>query len=96
MKPISELFPRSLEDTFKVVSTYKDERDEMIKKAVIHINLLRKGTSFENKVETPAKLAKRINRNIFLGKHENNGELALVLKDCERKGSYSYLYYITK
>jgi hypothetical protein len=75
---------------------YKNKRDELIKKAVLHINLLRKGTIFENRIETPAKLAKRINQNPFLAGKEKDGELENVLKECERKNNYSYLYLLLK
>lgn len=75
---------------------YKNKRDEMIKKAVFHINLLRKGTAFENKIETPEKLAKRINMNPFLAGEKRDGELEMILNECSKKKNYSHLYYLLK
>ena len=80
----------------KTESTYINKRDEIIKKAVEHINLLRKGTKYESKIETPARLAKRINMNPFLAGSKNDDTLELLLKDCARKNNYSYLYYCLK
>jgi hypothetical protein len=74
-------------------SEYKSFRDQLIKEAVAHINQLRKGTKFESKVETPAKLAKRINMNPFLLR---DGELLNILNDCKKKNSYAKLYWALK
>jgi len=81
---------------FNNQTSYINKRDEIIKKAVEHINLLRKGTKYESKIETPAKLAKRINMNPFLAGNKNDDTLELLLKDCARKNNYSYLYYCLK
>ena len=66
----------------------------MISEAVEHINLLRKGTKFENKIETKEKLARRINMNPKLAGSKNDGELNLVLKNCKAKNNYSHLYWL--
>lgn len=86
--------------------TYKDERDEMIKKSVSHINSLREAQGFQYtnkyqkviklKPETPASLAKKINLNPFLAGNSKNGELKEVLKQCREKGNYAYLYSLLK
>lgn len=75
---------------------YKNRRDELIKKAVIHINELRKGTPFESKIETPEKLARRINMNPFLAGKDKDGELEYLLKVCREKNNYAGLYAILK
>lgn len=92
MKSLFELIP----SYHPKVSEYINARDEMIKQAVVHINELRKGTAYEKSIETPSKLALRINRNVFFGKHENNGELLMVINECKKKGNYSNLYWLTK
>lgn len=81
-------------DIKPTVTEYRDERDEMIKKAVVHINELRKNTPYCNYIETPAKLAKRINMNKFLAGNNNNGELYLLLSECRKKNNYSKLYWM--
>jgi len=78
---------------FEKKSDYKSERDEMIKKAVEHINLLRKNTPYCNCIETPAKLARRINLNPWLAGKKNDGELRLLIEECRKKNNYSKLYY---
>lgn len=83
-----------IEQYFEKKSDYKDERDQLIKEAVQHINLLRKNTPYCNCIETPAKLARRINMNVFLAGKKNNGELRLLLEDCRKKNNYSKLYYM--
>jgi len=72
-------------------SNYKNWRDELIKKAVEDINLLREGT--KHKKETARGLAIRANRNSFL---KNDGELDYVFKECARKRNYSHFYWLTK
>ncbi len=76
--------------------THRDNRDFLIKTAVTDINLLRKGTAYEARVETAEKLAKRINRNPFLAGQKNDGELELVLTECQKKRNYSFLYKLLK
>lgn len=84
----------NIEHFFENKSEYKSERDEMIKKAVEHINQLRQNTPYCKCIETPAKLAKRINQNIFLAGNKNNGELRNLLTECRKKNNYSKLYYV--
>jgi len=81
---------------FNNQTSYINKRDEIIKKAVEHINLLRKGTKYESKIETPAKLAKRINMNPFLAGNKNDDTLELELKQCYEKNNYSRLYWLLK
>lgn len=98
MEKISEMFEgtgSSLYKTFhQSVHSYKNWRDELIKEAVVDINSIREGTKF--KKETAASLAKRINMNPFLKGSRNDGELALVLKNCRAKRNYSHLYFLLK
>jgi len=77
----------------KIESTYINKRDEIIKKAVLHINSLRVGTPYEKKIETPAKLAKRVNMNPFL---KSTDELEMVINKCREKNNYSHLYFLLK
>lgn len=83
-----------IQQYFEKKSDYKDERDQLIKEAVQHINLLRQNTPYCNCIETPAKLARRINLNPFLAGKKNNGELKVILEKCRKKNNYSKLYYI--
>ena len=85
---------RTKENTQK--EGYKNFRDKLIKKAVRQINFLRKGTNWENKIETADKLARRINQNPFLAGKENDSELMMVLTECERRKNYAYLYSLLK
>lgn len=68
-----------VERYFNKKSDFKNERDEMIKKAVEHINKLREGTIY--KPETTRNLAIRINMNPFLAGKKNNDTLRWVLEN---------------
>ena len=85
---------------FKTIETketlFINRRDEMIKKAVVDINFLRKGTPYEKRIETPGRLALKINMNPFLAGKEKDGELEKVLNECCRKRNYSHLYLLIK
>lgn len=70
---------------------YRNRRDQLIKEAVKHINELRKGTKY--RLETPAQLAIRVNKNPFL---KSDGELELVLMGCKEKNNYAHLYWLLK
>lgn len=94
MNPISELFEgpnSSLYKAFEKATPYKNWRDELIQTAVEDINSLRVGTKY--KKETAKKLAIKCNMNPFL---KNDGELAMILRECMRKRSYSHLYFLLK
>lgn len=84
----------SIEKYFGRKTEYKNKRDELIKKAVDHINLLREEKGYRK--ETAAGLGKKINMNPFLAGKERDGELEKVLNDCRRKNNYSYLYFLLK
>lgn len=90
MKAIKELIQQQVGKELHIIS-YRNRRDELIKKAVEHINQLREGTKY--KKETPAILARRINMNKFL---LDDGELEFVLKECRQKNNYSKLYWLIK
>ncbi len=81
-----------VEKYFGKKSEYKSERDEMIKKAVEHINKLREGTIY--KPETIRNLAIRINMNPFLAGKKNNDTLRWVLEKCRSVGRYNGLYWL--
>lgn len=83
----------NIEHFFEKKDDFKNERDELIKKTVEHINELRKNTPYCKCIETPAKLARRINMNVFLAGNKNNSELRLLLEECRKKNSYAKLYY---
>lgn len=82
------------EKYFVSKTNYRNKRDELIKKAVDHINSIREGTKF--KKETASSLGKRINMNPFLAGNNRDGELERVLNDCRRKNNYSHLYFLLK
>ena len=79
---------------FEVKTEYKTSRDEMLHKAVAHINKLRENTPYCKCVETIARLAKRCNMNPFLAGKKNDGELLNLLNECKTKNNYSKLYWI--
>ena len=93
MKPIKELFTRSLELIFnsKPEVKYKNERDEIISKMVIEINRLREGTKY--KPITKRLLAIKVNKNPFL---KSNIELQLVFSECLKNGSFARLFWLLK
>ncbi len=92
MKQISQTIREYTSPTsFIERSLYKSRRDQLIKEAVEHINLLREGTKYRK--ETPANLAKRVNMNKFL---LDDGELSYVLTECKKKNNYSWLYWLVK
>lgn len=72
-------------------SPYKNRRAELIGEAVKDINLLRAGTKF--KPITARLLAIKINKNPFL---KSDGELSLLLQDCQKKRNYAKLFWILK
>lgn len=84
----------NIEKYFVSNTKYKNKRDELIKEAVDHINLMRVGTKY--KKESYMLLARRINMNPFLAGKENDGELEKVLKGCRGKSNYSHLYMLLK
>jgi len=91
MKPISELFTKSLELIFNRKVKHKNERDEIISKMVIEINILRVGTGY--KPITKRLLAIKVNKNPFL---KSNGELQLVFSECLKNGSFAKLFWLLK
>ena len=91
MKPIRELFTKSLELIFNRKVKYKNERDEIISKMVIEINILREGTKY--KPITKRLLAIKINKNPFL---KDLGELKLVFSECQKNGSFARLFWLLK
>jgi len=90
-KHISEIFTKSLEDTFNKVTEFKNERDEVISRMVIEINRLREGTKY--KPITKRLLAIKINKNPFL---KDLGELQLVFSECLKNGSFAKLFWLLK
>ena len=91
MKPIAELFNKSLELIFNRKVKYKNERDEIISKMVIEINILRVGTKY--KPITKRLLAIKVNKNPFL---KSNAELQLVFSECLKNGSFARLFWLLK
>ena len=77
---------------FIPMNEYKNERDQLIKEAVEHINTLRIGTIY--KPETTRNLAIRINSNPFLAGKKNNDTLRWVLDKCRNVGRYNGLYWL--
>lgn len=83
-------------------SSFLNRRDELIKKAVVHINQLRASQNWrfidkQGKVgrlskESPANLAKRINMNPFLAGKEKDGELEYILNHGRENNNYWLLY----
>lgn len=75
--------------TFKEVK-YKTYRDELFYRLLNGMNNKRAKLGF--KEISKARLAIAINRNPFLKK--DDGELELLIKECENKGNYKKAYYI--
>ena len=76
----------------KVCETkFKNWRAELISRLVKGINDARAGTKFKPITERVAAI--RANSNPFL---KNDGELELLIKDCEKRGNYSRFFWVTK
>lgn len=73
-------------------SIFRSRRDELIDRLVNGINLSRIGTKY--KPVTLRQISIRVNKNPFF--KGRDGELELLIKTCEEKGSYSKFFYITK
>ena len=70
---------------------FKNFRDELISLLTEGINKSRIGTTY--KPVTKRTIAIRANKNPFL---KSDSELEYVIKECQRKGSYSHFFWITK
>ena len=75
---------------FNKKSDFKNRRDELVSRLCDGINRERIGTEY--KPATKAHLAKIINRNPFLAR--SDGELELLIKECERKGNYKKFWWV--
>lgn len=70
---------------------YKNFRDELISRLTDGINKSRIGTKY--KPVTKRTIAIKCNKNPFL---KSDGELELLIKECESKGSYSKFWWVIK
>ena len=83
-----------LKTTFTYTPTkveHKTFRSELISRLTKGINNLRIGTKY--KPVTERLIAIRANKNPFL---KSDGELELLIKECEAKSSYSKFFWVTK
>lgn len=71
---------------------FRSRRDELVSNITKGINKLRVGTQY--KPITEKRVALLINKNPFF--KGRDGEIELLYKTCEEKGSYSKFFYITK
>ena len=79
------------EDYLKGPKTlHRSHRDELVDKFVLGINRERLGTQY--KPILAKEVALRINKNPFL--KGRDGEVELLYKTCEKKGSFKYFFYI--
>lgn len=91
---------------FSPQNDFKDERDEMVKKAVIHINSLRASQNWQYinkfqkviklKEETDASLAIKINQNPFLAGNKNNDNLKKLLDKCHSENDFRLFFHYLK
>jgi hypothetical protein len=71
---------------------FKSRRDELVARITDGINAQRIGTKY--KPTTRRVVALLINKNPFLSTHDD--EIEYVANECERKGSYSFFYWLVK
>ncbi len=93
MNNLGTFLDKFLEKKFEDVP-FRNYRDELVAEFVDGINKSRIGTKF--KPITAREVALRINKNAFLAKHENNGEVAYLLKQCKERNNYSKFFWVTK
>lgn len=84
MKPVSEIQPTL------TTSLFKDQRAELFYRLLEGWNKERIQNGY--KPLTQKRLASAINSNPFLRK--DDGELELLIKECEQKGSYKKAQFI--
>jgi len=71
-------------------SIYRSRHEELVARLANGINLKRIGTKY--KPITTKEVALRINKNVwFKGR---DGELDLLIRTCEEKGSYSKFFWV--
>lgn len=70
---------------------FKSRRDELVSRITEGINNRRIGTKY--KPLTTRTVAIRINLNPAISK--DDGELELLIKDCERVGNYKKFFWVT-
>lgn len=70
-------------------SPFKNRRAELISRLTEGINARRLGTKW--KPETTRRVAIRVNSNKFLAK--DDGELELLIKECESKDNFKKFYW---
>lgn len=73
-------------------STFKSEREELVARLVDGINKERVGTPY--KPTTAKRVALLLNRNPWLAGQRNNGEVRLLIKECEKVGHYKKFWWI--
>ena len=69
---------------------FRSRRDELISRLTDGINMKRIGTKY--KPVTERSIAIRVNKNPYF--KGQDGELELLIKTCEEKGSYSKFFFV--